>query len=389
MNKTLPEVISEILRHNGAVVEEADDGCLEFLASGTLAKKLRLPEHGRLRFGYAGSSSDEIPASYDSELFKEVAGLLKGKGEFSAASFKPSYLPDNGKLLKNLNDTIALNNASFRPEKTEIEDISYLLCYFRYTALSDEKREGIIKVLINEMNLSSVPFGNGLDRLEDTVEGSKDIERHDLKKVCRASHSAAARMAKEGLKDFMRSLERRLNRDIRRVHEYYDTLGKEAESAMEKSTRQVPAMAVSSGDGPAGEEDMNMLLKKKLSAIETERRWKVNDLITKYSLNIQIEPVSIIRIETQAPVFMITIKRRLAARSFPVAYNPLVKQLDDLPCESCFNPTKPYYICDGSLHIICSECYKTCPDCGKQYCAVCHKNKCPKCKKEKNSSAIK
>ncbi len=371
MNKTLHEVISEILTHNGAVVEETDDGCLEFLAPQTLSDKLSLPEHGRLRFGYNDSCGDAISATYDSELFKAMAGLLKGKGEFSVASFE-SYQPDTEKLLKHLDETIALNNASFRLEKSEVKNISYLLCYFKYTAISDEKREGIAQVLINELNLSTVPFENGFLRLEDSGQGSTDIDRHNLKTVFRSSYSTGAGIVKERLKEFIRSLERRLNRDIRRVHEYYGALGKEAKIAIEKK-------AASAKDRRVEEEDIDRLLKKKINAIETERGWKVQDLITKYSLNIRIEPVSVIRIETQSPVLWINIRRRLGTRPFPVTYNPVIKKLDDLPCELCFNPTKPYFICDDKLHIICSGCFKACPHCGKRYCGICCRNGCPKC----------
>ncbi len=372
MNKTLPEVVSEILTLNGAVVEETGDGCLEFLAPRTLSDKLNLPEHGRLRFGYDDSCGNAISATYDSELFKAMAGLLEGKGKFCVASLE-SFHPDTGKLLKHLNETVALNNASFRVEKSEIKNISYLLCHFKYTAISDEKREGITQVLINELNLSTAtPPENSLLQLQDPVRESTGIDRHDLETLFRASYSAAAETAKEQLKDFTRSLERRLNRDIRRVHEYYGTLRKEAKISIEKK-------AARGKDRKAGKEDTGPLLKKKINAIETERRWKVQDLITKYSLNIRIEPVSVIRIETLSPVLWINIRRRLGTRSFPVAYNPLIKKLDELPCELCFNPKKPHVICDDKLHIMCSGCFRVCPKCGKRYCGICHGSGCPKC----------
>ncbi len=373
MNKTLPGVIDQILTHNGAIVEKMDDGCLEALCPDSLSTALGLGEHAVLCFAYDKAENGAIYASYDSELFKALSGLLKGKGEFSVGSFKSS-LPNTEKLLKNIHESVALNNATFRMEKTEIKNISYLLCYFRYTAISDEKQEGIMQVLINELNLSTMPLENGAVELEDTVEELKDVERCDFKTVLQSSYSAGLGIARERLKGFIKSLERRLNRDVSRVHEYYETLKNEAIITIKKK-------AIFAEDKTIKSEDINNLLKKKMSAIETERKWKVQDLIIKYSLNIQIEPVSIIRIETRAPVFWINIKRRLAARLFPITYNPIVKQFDALPCELCFNPKKPYYICDDKLHIICSACFIICPDCGKQYCGVCYRNGCPRCKR--------
>mgnify|MGYP001567648673 FL=1 len=375
MNKTLPDVIDQILTYNGAIVEKMNDGCLEALCPDSLSITLGLGEHAVLCFAYDKAENGAIYASYDSELFKALSGLVKGKGEFSVGSFKSS-LPNTEKLLKNIHENVALNNATFRMEKTDIKNISYLLCYFRYTAISDEKQEGIMQVLINELNLSTMPLENGVVKLEDTVEELKDVERCDLKTVLQSSYSAGIGIARERLNDFIKSLERRLNRDVRRVHEYYETLKNEAIIAIKKKT-------ILAEDKTIKSEDIDNLLKKKMSAIETERKWKVQDLIIKYSLNIQIEPVSVIRIETRSPVFWINIKRRLAARLFPITYNPIVKQLDALPCELCFNPKKPYYICDDKLHIICSTCFIVYHDCGKQYCGVCYKSGCPKCQREK------
>lgn len=368
MNKTLPEVIENILTYHGAVVEKTNDNCLEVLSPESLSTALGLEEHSVLCFAYDKTEKGAIYASYDSDLFKALSGLLEGKGRFSVASFESS-LPNTEKLLKNIHENVTFNNATFRIMETEIKNIFYLLCYFRYTAISDEKQEGIIQVLTNELNLSTAPLANGIVALNVATEELKDINRIKFIVALQASYSAGIDSAKERLKDFIRSLERRLNRDVRRVHEYYETLKSEAIIAIKKKT-------------VSASENVDDLLKKKINAIETERKWKVQDLISKYSLNIQIEPVSVIRIETQSPVFWINIKRRLASRLFPVTYNPIVRQGDALPCELCFSPKKPYYICDDKLHIVCSTCFKTCHDCGKQYCGVCYKNGCPKCHKD-------
>ena len=375
MSKALPDVIADILTYYGAVVERTDNGYLDIIAPPEVSQILNVPDYTRLSFSYDETQDNTIYASYDSEMFKAMAGLLKDKGEFSDVSFK-APLPNTEKLLKILPEKIALNNATFRSEGTEIKSLSYLLCYFKYIAISDEKQEGIVQILINELNLSTTPLEDGVVGLEHVGEELKNIERHDLRRILQSSYFAGVGIAKERLKDFIKSLERRLNRNIRRVHEYYETLKNETTIAIRKK-------AVSTENKTIKGENVDELLNKKINAIETECRWKIQDLITKYSLNIQIEPVSIIHIECQSPVFWINIKRKLATRLFPITYNPIIKQLDVLPCESCFNPKKPYYICDDKLHIICSTCFKICSNCGKQYCGVCYKNGCPRCIKER------
>ncbi len=386
MKKTLPEVISDILNHNGAIVGQSDNGYLEIIVPREVSEILSIPEYARLRFSYNETCDEAIYASYDSDFFSSVAKLLRGSGRFSIARFETS-IPNMEKLSKVISEKITLNNAIFRLDKTEFKDISYLLLYFKYVALSDEKHEGILPVLINQTNLCTLSLKNDINELMERLKeidsdqqsphptnnpllpplrkgGVKGFEKGEQGgiTVLQAAYSAATHIVQERLKDFVKSLERRLNRDIKRVYEYYETLKNETKTTIERK-----------GDG------IEKLLNK-LDAIEAEWKWKVQDLIAKYALSIHVEPVAVINIETQAPVFWINIKRRLVTRQFPFTYNPIVRQFDALPCEACFSPEEGYYICDDKLHIVCGKCFKACPHCGRQYCKACHKDICPKCK---------
>lgn len=378
MNKILPEVITEILTYNGAIAEQTDNNVLDIILTRDLSETLSIPEYARLYFSHETQSDDGIYASYDSEVFSSMAKLFSVKGRFSAAKYEAPFQPNMEKLTKSISEKITFSNATFRIDKTEQRNIPYLLVYFKYTALSDEKHEGVMPVLINGLNLSASPFenyiGEFIHMLKETehVPGS-DISRSEMMRVFKAAYSAGTRIVEDQLKDFVRSLERRLNRDTRRVYEYYATLKKETELAIWKKKRTQIEDKTIKGDGIER-------LSAKLEAIESERKWKIQDLISRYALSIQIEPVSAIRIETPTSLVLINIKRRLASRQFPVTYNPLTRHLDPLPCESCFHPKGAFYICDDRLHIVCAACFKTCPDCSKQYCHACN-SACPKCRK--------
>ncbi|MBI4652341.1 hypothetical protein HY745_13915, partial [Candidatus Desantisbacteria bacterium] len=192
----------------------------------------------------------------------------------------------------------------------------------------------------------------------------EDIRREEVEKVINSIGIGQMEIVKEQIKDFVKSLERRQNRDIHRVYDYYHILIQESQNFLEKK---------------CSTEELKQKTLNKIEAIKTELKWKTNDLISKYKLNIQMEPITFIRIESKAPVLWIEIKRRKLSRLFPVTYNLITRHLDNLPCESCFNPVKPYYICDDKLHIVCSKCFKLCSKCGKNYCSVCFKSGCPKC----------
>ena len=374
-SRPLSEVLADILTLDGALLEKTDDDCLEFVVPPSLSETLGIPEHGKLSFAYHPFDESVISASYESEFFRSVDRLFSGRGKMAKAVYS-SQLPNIGKVSKWVSEKIALSNASFRLQKVDNQRIAYTLIFFKYVALSDEKREGIFSLLINEQNLSTSPLNANVTAFwEDLKEPEEILARSEgISKSLQAGFSAASLIVKEEFEPFIKSLERRLNRDIIRVFEYYETLKGEIHKAFEKKF-------FSGRDSPeAQSEEERKVLSGKLEVVEGEKRWKIQDLVSKYALNVRIEPVCIIDIETESLVFWLEIKRRLSSRTFPLSYNPLLKKVDSLPCEGCFYPRGRYYICDERLHILCATCFRKCPDCGKQYCSACHPKGCPRCK---------
>ncbi len=374
-SRPLSEVLADILTLDGALLEKTDDDCLEFVVPPSLSETLGIPEHGKLSFAYHPFDESVISASYESEFFRSVDRLFSGRGKMAKAVYS-SQLPNIGKVSKWVSEKIALSNASFRLQKVDNQRIAYTLIFFKYVALSDEKREGIFSLLINEQNLSTSPLNANVTAFWEDLKEPKEIlaRSEGISKSLQAGFSAASLIVKEEFEPFIKSLERRLNRDIIRVFEYYETLKGEIHKAFEKKF-------FSGRDSPeAQSEEERKVLSGKLDAVEGEKRWKIQDLVSKYALNIRIEPVCIIDIETESLVFWLEIKRRLSSRTFPLSYNPLLKKVDSLPCEGCFHPRGTYYLCDEKLHILCATCFRKCPDCGREYCSVCHPKGCPRCK---------
>lgn len=390
MTRSVSDFFIDLLEHSGSAIEKMDDGVLDALLTPEASKILEIPEYSRLCFSYDAAQGKNIYASYDSELFKTSVRLLEGRGGYALGLYEAPG-QNVSKLVHVVEGRLSFHNAVFRLEKTEIRKIPYLLAVFRYTALSDEKHEGIVSVLLNTENLSATTVSEGVS---DIMEKLKEVDEMnaadsprvaipeiDPERIFKAAHCAAMGMVKARLSDFVKSLDRRLNRDIRRVFEYYETMKGETVKAIKKN-------AVKDGgdidkqiqDKTVKGEGIDRLLSK-LDAIDAERKWKVQDLVSKYSLSIKVEPVSAVSIVADVPVFKIKIKRRLASRDFPVTYNPIVRHLDPLPCESCFSPDHGYHVCDDKLHIVCGNCFRPCARCGKEYCRACHKDRCPRCGK--------
>jgi hypothetical protein len=265
---------------------------------------------------------------------------------------------------------------------------SFLFVFFKYTALSHEKREGVFPLLVNirthSVQLVQPPWSDLWTDIREPDHAPRGSNEDEMLRSLRAAFCAASQVVTEKLDPFRKSLEKRLNRDIVRVFEYYETLRTEAEKVFQKkAVSERPPFEQEEEVAPR--ETSREKLMEKLQAIEGERRWKIQDLTSQYAMRATIEPVCLVQIETQSPVFLIEIRRRLSTRIFPLTYNPLLKQMDPLPYENCFYSRGRYSICDEKLHILCGNCFQKCPDCRREYCPLCHRG-CPRCGNGKNAS---
>lgn len=370
MTRPINLFTADLLEYHGAIIEH-EGQALKAVLPEALRSKLGLPEYAAIAFS-PEAEEGAIRVSYGSDLFRGFSKLLGKEGCFSEVEL-PAPQVSPVKFEKKACEKVILNNAVYEIESHEIKKVSYLMSYFKYHAVSEEKREGVSSVLINEWNLSMSRYNGDIAGL--LAEGNpktvdKTAERQEISAVLEALKQAQSHIVAEELEEFVNSLKRRLNNDIRRVNEYYRTLIREINNRLR-------------GRNLSGEEKDKYL--GKIKTIETELRLKEQDLVDRYSLNIAVEPVSFIRFTAEAPVLRLRIKRRKLERLFPVAYNPVLKTADLLPCESCFKQDCSYYICDDKLHILCNECFAQCPACGKQYCHACHKSGCPRCTKNSSS----
>lgn len=369
--RDLPEFITAVLASRGAMVEKTKEECLDVIAPAKLVNLLGVPEYHRLSFAGENEGKNSLSASYDSDYFRSLERLFADAGRRSTVVLEtPALRPE--RIAETLADHLPLVNAAFRLEGTEQRTISYFLIYFRFTALSDDRRDGMFSVLVNPLNASTAFLKEGLEDLSGRIRplaAEEEIAAAEMRKILGWGHKAGAGMVREMLADFVRSAERRLNRDVKRVCEYYGTLKEEIDRRARKKAARGEGADIPAEDVVAEELES---LRRKREAVEAEREWKIRDLIAKYALGIKLDPLCIIRIQATAPVFLITIKRRLASRPFSVTYNPLLKRIDALPCEFCFRPAGAYTICDDKLHIVCGGCMASASLSGRSHCPVCH-----------------
>src|SRR5262249_50159232 len=145
---------ARLLEHEGALVEPVEPQGLEAMLPENRRREIGAPEFLRLGF------SAELPAgaeraSLESDWLEKFGRLLDERGrrlKFAASA----AVPPLGHVERIVEHNVVLQNAVYRLSRVEQAWTRYLIFIFRFTALSHDKREPMIKFGINLINGSAI-----------------------------------------------------------------------------------------------------------------------------------------------------------------------------------------------------------------------------------------
>jgi hypothetical protein len=150
----LRDFVADILESEGAAIEPVEPDGLEVLAPESVRAVLGWPEFARLGFA-ATRPTGAIPIGLEGDWLDRFGTLLGQRGRFAerqlAVADNVAAPSDPQRLLDRALD---LPNAVWRLHDAKPMWTRCLLLAFRYTAISDEKREGLVWLGFNQ-----VPFG--------------------------------------------------------------------------------------------------------------------------------------------------------------------------------------------------------------------------------------
>lgn len=146
----LQQFCARLLEASGAEVEAIAPEGLEVLSPTPVQQALALPEWARLGFGV------ELPdgaqrVTLESQMMERVSALLGEHGRHTRRTLAPSnpWLDSPQQIL---DQTLDLPNATYRLDGVAPAWTCYEILSFRYTAISDEKRDGILQFGFNRAN---------------------------------------------------------------------------------------------------------------------------------------------------------------------------------------------------------------------------------------------
>jgi hypothetical protein len=335
---------------------------------------LSLPEWCRLGFG------PELPdkaarVCLESDWPDRLERMLGSRGRVFGAALVEEFPPlSAAELERRVRNSLVLENATLRVHRGEQALTRYSLLVFRVTCSSDEKREEVLTLCINEENGA---FADGLtDKILERLRSGERVvtlreeallpawSSGELLEVARRALDSRLR---QRLAPFLAGMERRMGRDLDRLHQYHTGLWQETSARLKDRERR---------RADAGSVDAE---RSRLGAIEREYRAKVADTERKYAMTVDVRLAQSARIQMPVQRAGLTLLRRKGIRTMLLDWNPATRNLDTLPCERCLSVPRTYRLCDEKLHCLCNACLAPCPSCRREVCLACSRSQCGRC----------
>jgi hypothetical protein len=140
--------------------------------------------------------------------------------------------------------------------------------------------------------------------------------------------------------DFLRRIEQRLERDRKRLQDYYRVLSREADG----SKRRAAAV-------PSPEE-----IAAKKRAVDLELRRKLAELNETYAVRAELRPLVLARVRLPALVVPVAIQRKQAFREYRLYWNSLLKKFEPLACSRCHRATFSASFTNATVDLLCLAC---------------------------------
>lgn len=365
----LQEFVAALLVQEGALVAALEPDGLEVLAPPAVQHLLDVPELCGLGFG-ATLPANARRVGLEQDWLERFGRLLGERGRCTRLVLHPEVRAPSDPE-RALGHELVLDNATFRLLGITPAWTRYLVFSFRFAALSEEKREGLLSLGVNlatgalpDAVLAQIaPWLDG----ENSQPAPPDEELPALwepERVRALIEDALPSRLQASLAPFVKALLRRLGRDQDRLHAYHDELHQDAMRRLS---------GISEGDPARPREEL------RIAAIKREYQAKIDDLSRQYAMRVSVEWVQTLDLAMPVQRFEIQLRRRKGERVIHLDWNPLARRLEAPACEYGRSSERPRLLCDQAMHLVTPAGLACCAGCSKPFCRACHREACPKC----------
>lgn len=337
------EFAAHFLQLHGAAVER-DGAFVDALVPEDLQASLDVPEFIRLSGGGTdpGEESGHYGVTYGTPLLERMIGGAMEAVPLSGCRMEFDYVKSGG-FERLLQDQLAFYGAVASIETMADVSAAYVLVVCRYTAASDEQKEGLLPMVFNADTGLLVP---GMEEAMEAPECRRlfvtpgEKARQTLLSLVGPIEQEARRLLASRLESFRQSMNRRFQRDIANLEAYYASLEKEMQKSLERPGLSENAVS-----------DRRM----KIEALPAELASQADDLLKKYSIRVRLLPAAAMHIRTPAKKIVCRLAVGRRRRQFSLIYNPVSRGIDPPACSRCHAPILHIHF-DENLESICFPC---------------------------------
>ena len=340
MDNQILKTINQMVTLIDGVAEWTDATSLEVLLPKKIASALKVGELVTFTTS-ADTNSSSYFVTYNSDILERFEELLDNSGYVASYGIKyDGYLKKSG-FEKLVTETLRPLNGLIRVQNAVPAITPYVLFNVNYTAEAMEKRLGMVSFWVNGITgVTGVDLGDALlwtvDRIESpSIEEGTALNYEQLLQIG-SQHSE--QLIERELIPWRQKNQRQLQRDEKRITEYYSDMIGEIKGKIKK--RNI--------EGEEKEREKN-----RIEATRMELKRKLVDLHERSRLLVTAQLHSALIVWLQTVHINCQLIRKKQKREVVAVWNPYQKQVEPLRCEKSNNPVTNFYLTDESAQIVC------------------------------------
>lgn len=269
--------------------------------------------------------------------FIERAGALF-EGRPTVGHFQiPSLYLKKSPIPPLIDRAFAWHHVQVRLLQTGSAEAEYHSWFFQAAVHADDPWEDVLPVTLNAETQTFLPMPDLVYREDLQPAESSDSAPPD---TYQTAAGQAAKLMGARSHEFVQRVRGRLEREQRRIRDYYGTLLRQTKARMQKSKT-----------------DKDVEKQKDLAqAIELELRRKLLELDQQYDLQGELQPILLARIGMPTLFADYSIVRRKARRTLRIFWNPILKAIEPLGCHLCGESVFSVHFLDDALEPTCGDC---------------------------------
>lgn len=335
----LREFTEALLGRAGALVEwppTAEEG-LALLPSDAAAR-VGFPDAEAVRLASA-PGGEGLCVNLATDFLDRVVPLLAAEPRIGAFEVPERYLK-KGDMAEAIARAFTWHNAKVVVRDARPARVGYHAWYFFASIISEDRWEDVVPVAVNTRSGAAVRLPEALAGLDlrphaeplgAPSAGYRGVLREAIAEVERRAASFAAR------------LEARLERDRRRLRDYYGALLRE--EGARRHRQWTP--------------EVREKQEAKRRAVQLELQRKLAELDETYAVRGEVSPIALVCLAVQVLAVHCEVFRKQARKPHVLYWNPISKELEPMCCDACAASTFSVAFTDDDVRPLCAACAKS------------------------------